>query len=390
MKLAATVLLSISAFASAVAAERCDNKALGEKIKLFGEVSLKGTDGTNGPESFAHDSAGVTYFSNGDGSVRKVTDDASGANEVYFQSQPDLTPEERATCGTSVLNEFTCGRPLGILFDSQDNLYVADAYRGILRAPRSDPSQVEVLASKYADDSPIKFANSMLLDEEANVLYFTTSSDQYYRLQFVSVVVDNTPDGKLIKLDLNTGELEVLVDDLAFANGIQYWSGRDGNGTRKDPAGIIINETNARRLRRYYLTGERAGQNDVFVQDIGGYADNLKSWGNDKYLVGLFTETQDWVTAIQEHEEIQEFMLQQDPLSVISKFDSLGLVKVVSATGRVLETWIDLTGANFGQVAEAEVVGDELYLGSVVRPHYGVMKLDDLIDVDAAYIGCEN
>ncbi|MES1910719.1 MAG: hypothetical protein MHM6MM_003262 [Cercozoa sp. M6MM] len=387
MKLACALL----AATVATGLEVCDKKVLGNTIKLFGEVSLRGANGANGPESFAHDSAGVTYFSNGDGSVRKVTDDATGANEVYFQSQPDLTPEQRATCGTSVLNEFACGRPLGILFDSQDNLYVADAYRGILRAPKSDPSQVEVLASSYADGSPIKFANSMLLDEDDNVLYFTTSSDKYYRLQFVSVVLDNEPDGKLVKLDLNTGELEILVDDLAFGNGIQFWHGHGGNANgKRDPRGIIINETNARRLRRYYLTGSRAGQNDVFVSDIGGYADNLKSWGSDKYLVGLYTETQDWVTAIQEHEEIQEFMLQQNPLDVIAKFDPLGLIKVVSATGRVLETWVDPTSANFGQVAEAEVVGDKLYLGSVVRPHYGVMELADMIEVDAAYLGCEN
>ncbi|MES1908767.1 MAG: hypothetical protein MHM6MM_001641 [Cercozoa sp. M6MM] len=383
MKLAATILLS--SVAAATALNVCDPKVLGRTIKLFGDVSLKGSDGANGPESFAHDSAGVTYFSNGDGTVRKVTDEATGANEVYFQSQPDLTPEQRATCGTSVLNEFTCGRPLGILFDSQDNLYVADAYRGILRASKSNPSQVEVLASTYADGSPIKFANSMLLDEEANVLYFTTSSDKYYRLQFVSVVLDNEPDGKLMKLDLNTGELEVLVDDLEFGNGIQFWKGRRGRKIK----GIIINETNARRLRRYHLTGRRAGENDIFVKDIGGYADNLKSWG-DNYLVGLYTETQDWVTAIQEHEEIQDFMLQQNPLEIISKFETLGLIKVVSPTGRVLETWIDTTSTNFGQIAEAEVVGDKLYLGSVVRPHYGVMELADLVEVDAAYIGCEN
>ncbi|MES1907234.1 MAG: hypothetical protein MHM6MM_000394 [Cercozoa sp. M6MM] len=327
------------------------------------------------------------YFSNADGTVQRIVDHATGESEPYFYSFPNLTPAERATCGVSILNEFTCGRPLGILFDSNDTIYVADAYRGILRASKSNPTNVEVVASHYPNGNPIIFANSMLIDEDENVLYFTTSSDKYYRNRFVATLIDNEADGKLVKVDLATGALEILVDDLKFGNGIQFWEPK--KNSKKGPKGIIINETNSRRLRRYYLRGPRAGQNDVFVADIGGYCDNLTKYG-DNYLVALYSESQDWMTAIMEHEELQDFMLQANPAEVMGKFDALGLIKVVSPRGKVLETWISTDPENFAQVAEADIVGDKAYLGSVVRPHYGVMNLSDLTEVDAAYIGCDN
>lgn len=58
----------------------------------------------------------------------------------------------------------------------------------------------------------------------------------------------------------------MLVDELFFANGIALSPNEDF---------IVISETGASRLTRYYLKGAKAGQTDVFIDSLPGAPDNL-------------------------------------------------------------------------------------------------------------------
>ena len=50
------------------------------------------------------------------------------------------------------------------------------------------------------------------------------------------------------------------------------------NGIEIDPSGkyLLICETGRARLHKYYLTGEKAGTSEVFIDSLPGIPDNIK------------------------------------------------------------------------------------------------------------------
>jgi sugar lactone lactonase YvrE len=312
-----------------------------------------------------------------DGTVRKITDDASGANQVYVETVPGLDNVTRASCGVSPLNEFACGRPLGIHFDSNDALYVADAYKGLLKYERTASGEAgprqELLSS--IDGVPMRFTNSLLVDESEGIVYLTDTSQEFFRLQFVTAVIANQPDGRLIKFNEATGETQVLLDDLTFANGIQFWE----RGANK---AILIIETGASTIRRYYTHGPKAGTDDLFVKNLAGYPDNLTVHPDGSYLVGLFSEEAHFLSAIHAFPQLQFLARLNNPLDVIGQFRTMGLIKKIDQRGRIEETWVDPTGALASFVSEAHIYDGKLFLGSVVLPFFTTLDpATDLVDM---------
>ena len=61
------------------------------------------------------------------------------------------------------------------------------------------------------------------------------------------------------------------LEGLAFANGVALAA---------DESFVCVAESGGRRVVRLWLTGERAGTRDLFVEDLPGYPDNI-SRGSD-------------------------------------------------------------------------------------------------------------
>jgi sugar lactone lactonase YvrE len=76
--------------------------------------------------------------------------------------------------------ESVCGRPLGLQFyHKSGDLYVADAYLGLLRVPARG-GLAEVVATE-AGGVPFNFLNGLDVDQNTGEVYFTDSSTTYRR-----------------------------------------------------------------------------------------------------------------------------------------------------------------------------------------------------------------
>jgi sugar lactone lactonase YvrE len=319
-----------------------------------------------GPEALLWDpiNKDIVYTSIGDGSIRRVNV-TTGDSTHYAYTVPNLDAAVRATCGTP-LNEATCGRPLGLIWDKDHNMLVADAYKGILKISKTNPTNVEVLVDSY-NGIKFKMPNSLEILRDGRTLFFTDTSQQYTRAQFVAIVLANKPDGRLFKFDLVTKQLTVLIEDLKFANGVALSKNEDF---------LVINECSARRIRRYYITGRKAGQNDVFVDDIGGYNDNIKADGDGNFFVGLFAETSAEITAVQTYPKItNNFISFVPPLNALSMIPSMGIAKKIDDKGKTVTVYIDRTATRALQVSEAEIHDGYLYLGSVLNQYLTKINL---------------
>ncbi|XP_011181078.2 adipocyte plasma membrane-associated protein Hemomucin [Zeugodacus cucurbitae] len=169
-----------------------------------------------------------------------------------------------------IFEEARCGRPLGLAFDTQgNNLIVSDAYYGIWQIDLNT-NQKKLLISPQQElpgkdiQRKAKLFNTVAVDQKGDI-YWTDSSSDFLLLDLVYDSFAN-PSGRLFKYDRANNVSKVLLDELFFANGLALSPDEDF---------IVVAETGAMRLTKYYLKGAKAGQSEVFVEGLPGLPDNL-------------------------------------------------------------------------------------------------------------------
>ncbi|MFC3572036.1 SMP-30/gluconolactonase/LRE family protein [Streptomyces yaanensis] len=163
----------------------------------------------------------------------------------------------------------TGGRPLGLELLPDGALLVCDALRGLLRIALDDGT-VRILADSVAGE-PLRFCSNAVALSDGTV-HFTVSSRRYPLDQWIGDVVEHSGTGRLLRLAPGADRPEVLLEGLRFANGLV---------ASKDESFLVVAETGARRLTRYWLAGPRAGRAEPFTEDLPGMPDNLWRAGPD-------------------------------------------------------------------------------------------------------------
>lgn len=83
---------------------------------------------------------------------------------------------------------------------------------------------------------------------------------------------------RLIRYNAATKKNEVLVEDLAFANGVALSQNEDF---------VIVLETLTSRIIKYNLKGPKAGKQEIFADGLPGIPDNVHTDGQGNFLVSL-------------------------------------------------------------------------------------------------------
>ncbi|KAG2287760.1 hypothetical protein Bca52824_047364 [Brassica carinata] len=111
-----------------------------------------------------------------------------------------------------------------------------------------------------AEGQPFRFTNDLDIDEHEDVIYFTDTSTRFRRR-------------RLIKYERSSKEVTVLLQGIAFANGVAL---------SKD------------QILRLWLSGPNAGAQDVFSQ-LPGFPDNIRRNSNGEFWVALHSKERDLV-----------------------------------------------------------------------------------------------
>ena len=168
----------------------------------------------------------------------------------------------------------TGGRPLGIEVMPDGRLLVCDAQRGLLRVD-FDGGAVQPLNTAMPGQT-INLCNNAAVTADGTV--FFTDSTQHYGLDaFQSDIIERTASGRLLRRD-PAGEVQVLLDNLEFANGVAL---------ADDESFVAVAETGAARVVRVWLIGPKAGQSEVLIDDLPGMPDNLSTGTGGRIWVAL-------------------------------------------------------------------------------------------------------
>jgi sugar lactone lactonase YvrE len=174
---------------------------------------------------------------------------------------------------------FVGGRPLGIETDRDGSLVVANSYTGLQRI-----SPDGSVTSLYGGDDADIFANNLAIADDGRI-FFTEASRKFGAREFrdtmdatVFDVMEHGGHGRVMVFDPVAQSAAVVLDDLAYANGIAI-----------SPANnfLLIVEMNEYRVLKHWLEGPDAGTTEVLLENLPGFGDNLKTGYNGRFWLGI-------------------------------------------------------------------------------------------------------
>lgn len=254
----------------------------------------------------------------------------------------------------------TGGVPLGVHFDNAGNLIVAVVGQGLMAvSPNGD---LKVLTRKVAGQT-LSYVDNLHVASDG-VIWFSSPSQLFDLAEIRLDGMETRPTGRLLTYDPATNETKVVLDDLMFANGVTM---------PPDESYVLINEWYAYRIRRLWLTGPKAGTEEMFVENLPGYPDN--SWIDEDgtVWVGLVIKRNAVVDWLHEHPFFMK-MFARLPASFQTIPKPFGWLVGFDQQGNVIHNLQDPTG-HFGRVTGAKRLGNKLYLSSNENTSIGIIDL---------------
>ncbi len=292
----------------------------------------------HGPEDIALDAQGRIYASTHEGRIVRLNADGS-------------SPENWVD---------TKGRPLGIDFDNQGNLIVADAFRGLLSiAP--DGTMTELATT--ADGVPIRYADDVDVAADGKI-YFSDASTKFgakgwgdtYEASLLDIN-EHGGHGRLLVFDPATGVTKTLLDGLNFANGV---------AVSHDQNSVLVNETGGYRVNRFWIAGPKKGKAEILIGSLPSFPDNVSTGHGGRYWVALVSPRNSLIDNLSDKPFLRK-AIQRMPAFLHPKAIHYGHIIAIDGAGKVL---IDLQDPEGGYPINTSVTEtkDYLYIGSLVAP----------------------
>ncbi|EEF29794.1 strictosidine synthase, putative [Ricinus communis] len=332
-------------------------------LKDDSELLLPLARAATGPESFAFDGLGRgPYTGISDGRIIRW--------EEHEQRWIDfaVTSLYRDGCEGPHVDQYQmehiCGRPLGLCFnESNGDLYVADAYMGLLKVGR-DGGLATTIATHGDDDIPFNFTNSLDVDPSSSALYFTDSSSRYQRREYIYAILSGDKSGRLLRYDPEDKKVRILLGNLSFPNGVAL--SKDGNF-------ILIAETTTCRVLKYWIKTSKAGILEVFAQ-VPGFPDNIKRSPRGGYWVAINSRRDKFLEWVLSHPWIGNSLIKlpfdlMKIYSILGKYRGTGMAVRLDENGDILEVFEDRN--RFKTLSEVMEKDGKLWIGSINLPFVG-------------------
>ncbi len=296
----------------------------------LGIVERIGEGIVDGPEDLTFDAQGRLYSGMADGQILRLSPDESNA-ELFTD---------------------TGGRPLGMAFDSDGSLIVADAFKGLLEI--APDGAIQVLA-KEVNGVRINFADGLDIAADG-IIFFSEASTKFSQDEFILDLYEHQPNGRLLAYDPATKSTCIVLSNLYFANGV---------AVSPDQSFVLVAETGAYRIMRYWLRGPRKGEAEVFIENLPGMPDNIRSNGKDTFWVGLpmGPRAREMTDSVLPYPFLRRVLV-RIPEALRPVPPRSGYVVSVDMDGNLQHTLQDPKGEFYSEITTAIEHSGFLYLGS--------------------------
>jgi sugar lactone lactonase YvrE len=262
---------------------------------------------------------------------------------------------------TKVLAD-TGGRPLGLARHPNGLLVIADAVKGLLSL---DAQGRLVALTTSANGVAFGFTDDVVIDKPGHYAYFSDASSRFGYGKDLDAIFEHGGDGRLLRYDFQTGKTSVLLDKLEFANGVTLGP---------DDAFVLVNETGAYRISRYWLSGPNAGSHDLFIDNLPGLPDNLAFNGRDRFWVALYAPRNALLDKTAAHPFARK-MIARAMLVLPRPVEKRAFVLGLDLEGKVVTNLQDGSSDNYSPITTVREYGRWLYFGSLKAKNMARLRL---------------
>ena len=292
---------------------------------------------SEGPEAIALSPEGLVYFSLLSGDVNYL--DKQGKVQHFINTQ---------------------GRPLGIAFDGQGQLIIADAFRGLLKVNANQ--ELEILVSEV-DGIEVNYANDLDIADNGKI-YFSDASTKFHAKKYGTYhaslldINEHSGNGRLIEFDPTTGQSKTLANGFNFANGVAL---------SHDQNWILLNETGSYRVLKIGISADNYQQRSVLIDNLPSFPDNLSrgisSLDDSLYWLGLVSPRSAILDKVSDSPFLRK-VIQRLPAFVRPKAKPYGHVIAINDQGEVIYNLQD-PSKKYGYNTGALIYNDSLYISSL-------------------------
>lgn len=254
----------------------------------------------------------------------------------------------------------TGGRPLGLRADPRGGLWIADSMKGLLHM--SDTGEIDVLATELGGE-PLRFVDDLDVDTKG-AIWFSDASQRFDYTQVALDFFEGSRTGRLLRYDPQTRQSEVMMDGLFFANGVTLGPNEDY---------VLVNETGLGRVHRLWLSGAKAGQRDIFVDELPGTPDNIRFDGVDTFWIAMpsLRASLDGLAALPRLRALLSWL----PIPLLeAAAQPASFVIGVNLEGKVIHNFQDQNNP-FHYITGVTPCDETLYLGSLQTDAIGILPI---------------
>lgn len=307
-------------------------------LAMLDRISLKGDYGS---EDAAFGADGMFYMSSHGGKILRY-DPEMGELSTFTQ---------------------TGGRPLGIEFGPDGNLYVADAYRGLLQI--SPDGDVSVLTNSTDNGSPILFADDVDVASDGTI-YFSDASTRFGAKEWggplpasLMETIEAGRSGRVLVYAPETQSTTIIAEGFAFANGVAL---------TEDEKSLLIVETGAYAIKKLSL--ETSGPAETLIDNLPGYPDNINRNADGSFWVGVAYPRTEEADALADKPFIRKIIVR---LPFQPELPGYGLVFKMDEQGAIQSVLQDPESGYAAITGLIEGPDGEAYLTSVSETDLGLL-----------------
>jgi sugar lactone lactonase YvrE len=309
-----------------------------------------------GPEHIEFGPDGMLYTGVLSGAVLRMNPDGTGVETVVN----------------------TGGRPLGLAFDGEGQLLIADAMNGLMLV--GPDGTVTVLADRQGAD-PVVYADALVVARNGHI-YFTDATQRFSPRELGTFdaalldVMEHSCTGRVFEYQPSTRAMRVVIGGLCFPNGVAL-SG--------DDAHLFIAETGEYRIWKVDAAataldaqaiagGPMNPQATVILANLPGFPDNLTRDADGRLWTGLSKPRSMVIDALSERPWLRAMSLRL-PRSLWPVPPAYGHVIAFDEDGQVLADLQDPAG-RIPETSGVTVLDGRLYVHSLHGDAFGVLAED--------------
>lgn len=170
------------------------------------------------------------------------------------------------------------GRPLGFVQTGSHRFVLANPAEGLTGAVKRKHFPL----STEAGGLPFRYAADVALGARGEI-YFTDASSKFGFGDTYSDFLEHGANGRLLRFDDLAQTTTVVQDGLYFPGGLAISPPDVLPGEF-----LLIAETSAYRVSRYWLSGDKAGQRESFIENLPGLPAHITWNGRDTWWLALY------------------------------------------------------------------------------------------------------